>query len=199
MNDIERIIEDPVYFAENYLSLESGSLSLTAGQKQLLGDLTKPGEYYCERNRQWGKTLILAVYSVWRTLIDSDKKVAFLVAEHNNVKDIHTYIVKLWMSLPDHMRNSITATNVQTIAWQNKSSVYFRKIGYEQLRGITVNDIIIDEIGTCNLDNAKDTLMAYKPCLADAADSRMIITSNTSDREILENKLKLVGNGFSAI
>jgi hypothetical protein len=199
MNDIERIINDPVYFAEKYLSLETGAISLTLGQKQLLWDLATPGEYYCERDRQWGKTLTLAIYTVWRTFIDSNRKIAFMVAGHELIKNIHTIITKLWMTLPDHMRCSMVATSVQTIAWQNNSAVYFRKIGYEQLRGTTLNDIIIDEIGTCNIDNAKDTLMAYKPCLANMADSRMIITASTTDREMLENKLKLPANGFTVL
>jgi ribosomal protein L21 len=144
---LRKCFKDPVYFAEHMLFNEEGQLyQLEDHQKLMLRDKDAMKVFFL--GRRMGKSLTVAMYSIWKCFFNSYYKIYILSPTQQQSRDLADTVSDM-ISRSSLVLDLLKTDNVFTKEFTNKSKIDFRTAGGKEntssVIGSGVNLLIIDE------------------------------------------------------
>lgn len=134
---IKRLRSDPVYFAENILSLK-----LHEGQKKILAS---PDRFLCVRAaRRFGKSFVFSAFAAWSACTNANYRIVCVSKSQRQSSEMFQTIYRMISTSP--MADSITRSTQTRLEFANGSVIESVPGGsHDSLRGLTINLVLVDE------------------------------------------------------
>lgn len=180
LDDFDRCIDDPVFFMENFVSIqtEGGSRRFTPFdyQKEMIKNFGNHKNNIMLTARQMGKTTVAAAYILWFAMFKPDQTILLLGNQLSAALEIMGRIRYAYEDCPDHIRDGIVEYNKGTIVFENKSKIIARATSPTAARGLSVNLLYLDEFAFVPNNMQEEFWSAVSPTLA-STNGSCIITS----------------------
>lgn len=164
MKEVSKCKKDITYFTNNYCNInnlgEIKSLKLYDKQSEVLKSLLNDRNIFLMGDRQTGKTTLLAIYSIFMCLFNSNVNIAFIspnIVTSQNFLDI---IRTIYQNLSQDLKLSLDVSTKSSLMFANKSKIVITKDD----RGLDNDTIVlVDECFLCgNVDLTSLLTMKYR-------------------------------------
>lgn len=182
MNEMKRIIDDPIYFAEKYFYIIT-----TDGGKQIIKVYPKQAEMInamCGKQRcitlacrQCGKSTSYTVFCLWYCIINKDKNILICANKFGTAKDILSRIKQAYEDLPLWLKPGIVEWNRASIVFDNGCRISAEATSGSSGRGSSINVLICDEFAFLKPGIEDEFLQSVFPVVSSSKTSKIIIVS----------------------
>lgn len=186
-NETKKCMEDPVYFMRKYVKIQhpnKGTIpfDLFPFQENTLSSFHLNRYILILKSRQLGITTLVAAYSLWLSLFNSDKNILIISIKQEVSKEIVTKVRFANEKLPSWLKEKEVTNNHMSLRFQNGSQVAATSSAKDAGRSKALSLLIVDEAAF--IDEAQDIwTSAYN-------------TLSTGGRAIILSTPNGVGNWF---
>lgn len=180
--EIERCIEDPIYFAEKYFKIvhqdsDEGiiDLKLFPYQKQAISELVRTRRLLMATARQVGKTTVATVIILWIALFNKRKNIALLADKQDTATEVLERIKIAYEYLPDFLKGGVRKWDQKTVIFENGSKIMAAATGSNTIRGKSIFLLYIDE--AAHVEDWENFNSAVMPTVTAAKKSYIVLTS----------------------
>lgn len=198
IDEFRKCKEDPAYFIENYIKLESGyaynqpgdapyqnmtlvldGINLTNLQREVIDDISSRNVVEKYMDRQSGKTTIGLALIVHVLVFNHEKTVAAISKRHDHAKESLRTIRHMILHLPDWMQPKITVDNKTSLRFDNQNHllVYSSHSTYG-MKGRTINFTFADEINYWERRDYEEFMTGFYPVIASGRYNKLLILSS---------------------
>ena len=180
IREYTRCLNDPVYFAENYvkvISLDEGLVPfrLYPYQEQMIHHFNDNRFSIVLACRQSGKSITTVAYLLWYVLFNPEKTVAILANKGETAKEMLARLSLALENVPFFLQPGCKALNKTSIEFSNNSSVFSASTSSSSIRGRSCNLIFLDEFAF--VKNDAEFYTSTYPVISSGRDTKIIITS----------------------
>ena len=173
-------MNDPVYFAENYvkvITLDKGlqPFKLYPYQKEMFQAFNDNRFNLVLACRQSGKSISSVVYILWYAIFNSDKTIAILANKGSTAREMLARITLALENLPFFLQPGCKALNKGSLEFSNHSRIIAAATSGSSIRGLSVNLLYCDEFAF--VENANTFYTSTYPVISSGKKSKVIITS----------------------
>lgn len=182
LEELKRILEDPIYFAEKYFYI----INLDEG-KQLIKIYPKQAEMVkamCNRqrvivlaSRQCGKSTSYSIFALWFILANKDKNILICANRFKTATDILMRIQMAYQELPNWLKPGVVEWNKSKIVFDNGCSISAEATSANSGRGGSCNVLICDEFAFLKQGVEAEFMESVFPTISSSKTSKIIIVS----------------------
>lgn len=182
LREYTKCSQDIVYFIENYfhcINLDKGLILMKLWDKQaeVLRSFQHERFNCICASRQIGKTLMYSAFVVWCIVFQNDKKIALLANKQETVKEILRNIKRGYEELPMWLQQGIVEWNKESIIVESDSSVKVYATSSDNVRGLSCNVLIIDEVGIIRQSIWYEFAKSAFPSISSGLTTKIILAS----------------------
>lgn len=175
---------DVEYWLENYAYVQgaSGKTLFTprAYQKRIIKKASRGRFFIGLVGRQAGKSTTIGLLKLHKAIFFGDTRIGLTSYKLANVKDFIERMKFCYEHLPEWMKPPVIEYNRFTIRFSNGSSIVGQVTGPSTFRGLSLTDIILDELAFVKPDVAEEFWTSLLPSMSadgDAATTTVVIVS----------------------
>ena len=127
--------------------------------------------------RQSGKSVVTAIYCLWKILFNVDKQGLILSKSGEEGVDLLKKIKDMFLNLPYYLKPGIYKWNQTSIAFDNNSTIGTEAFSQTAGLGKTINFLILDEFAWCPPNETELFYMNIIPTITTMPDSNVCIMS----------------------
>ena len=180
INDYIRCMNDVIYFASKcYIKQPEGlkPCILRDYQEEYLRHLQNNRFSIFLACRQAGKSVVTAIYCLWKILFNIDKSGLILSKSAAAGVDLLGKIKDMFMNLPYYLKPGVYKWNQHEIAFDNNSNIGTEAFSPTAGLGKTINFLILDEFAWCPNNEVEMFYMNILPTITTMPDSNVCIMS----------------------
>ena len=180
INEYVHCMQDICYFAEKcYVMTPEGlkRIKLRDYQVKYLRHLESNRFSIYLAARQSGKSVVTAIYCLWKILFNVDKQGLILSKSGAAGVDLLKKIKDLFLNLPYYLKPGIYKWNQTSIAFDNNSTIGTEAFSQTAGLGKTINFLILDEFAWCPPNETELFYMNIIPTITTMPDSNVCIMS----------------------
>lgn len=182
VREFSRCMSDPVHFIRNYVKLVHVDRGLVlfdmyGYQEDLVRTLDKDRFVICKLPRQVGKTVTVAAYLLHFILFNPEKKVAVLAHKLDQSKEILARIQKMYMHLPNWLKQGVVEWNKTSATFENGSKIIAAATSSSAIRGDSFNMVYLDEFAFVPQNQADEFFASVYPTISSGQTTKVLITS----------------------
>lgn len=187
LNEIIRCKEDIIYFARNYVYIETLDYGKKLFepfeyQKKILKHFVAPADNERMHSiilqpRQSGKTTVTTAYILHYALFSENKNIFIIANKEKTAMEIMRRIQLAYKDLPLWMQQGISEWNKGSMVLENETRITAATTSPDSISGQTVNLLYIDEFAKVPAHVAEDFITATYPVISSGKTSKIIITS----------------------
>lgn len=183
VQEYQRCMTDPVYFAETYgkvISLDKGLVpfKLYPYQKEMFEHFQDNRFSIVLACRQSGKSISSCMYILWYALFHPDQTIAILANKGATAREMLARITLALENTPFFLQPGTKALNKGSIEFSNNSRIIAAATSGSSIRGLSVNLLFLDEFAF--VENAAQFYTSTYPVISSGKTSRVIITSTAN-------------------
>ena len=178
--DYVRCMQDVTYFAEKCFVMTPEGLKpikLRDYQFDYLQHLQNNRFSIFLACRQAGKSVVTAIYCLWKILFNIDKAGLILSKSAAAGVDLLAKIKDMFLNLPYYLKPGIYKWNQHEIAFDNNSNIGTEAFSPTAGLGKTINFLILDEFAWCPNNEVELFYMNIIPTITTMPDSNVCIMS----------------------
>lgn len=182
IEEYKKCINDPVYFAENYvkiISLDKGLIQFDPYnfQKDLIQTLEDNRFVITKAPRQSGKSTIYISYLLHYILFNENVNVAILAHKAKTAKEILRRLKLAFENLPSWLQQGVVSWNITSIEIENGSRVSCDSTAGDSARGESYNLVLLDEFAFVKSTVAEDFFTSVYPTISSGESTKLFIVS----------------------
>ena len=180
INEYVHCMQDICYFAEKcYVMTPEGlkRIKLRDYQVKYLRHLESNRFSIYLAARQSGKSVVTAIYCLWKILFNVDKQGLILSQSGAAGVDLLKKIKDMFLNLPYYLKPGIYKWNQTSIAFDNNSTIGTEAFSQTAGLGKTINFLILDEFAWCPPNETELFYMNIIPTITTMPDSNVCIMS----------------------
>ena len=183
IQEYQRCMTDPVYFAETYgkvISLDEGLVpfKLYPYQKEMFEHFNDNRFSIVLACRQSGKSISSCMYILWYALFHPDQTIAILANKGATAREMLARITLALENTPFFLQPGTKALNKGSIEFSNNSRIIAAATSGSSIRGLSVNLLFLDEFAF--VENAAQFYTSTYPVISSGNTSRVIVTSTAN-------------------
>ena len=183
VQEYQRCMTDPVYFAETYgkvISLDKGLVpfKLYPYQKEMFNHFQDNRFSIVLACRQSGKSISSCMYILWYALFHPDQTIAILANKGATAREMLARITLALENTPFFLQPGTKALNKGSIEFSNNSRIIAAATSGSSIRGLSVNLLFLDEFAF--VENAAQFYTSTYPVISSGKTSRVIVTSTAN-------------------
>ena len=178
INEYVHCMQDICYFAEKcYVMTAEGvkRIKLRDYQVKYLRHLESNRFSIYLAARQSGKSVVTAIYCLWKILFNVDKQGLILSKSGAAGVDLLKKIKDMFLNLPYYLKPGIYKWNQTSIAFDNNSTIGTEAFSQTAGLGKTINFLILDEFAWCPPNETELFYMNIIPTITTMPDSNVCI------------------------
>ena len=180
IDDYIKCMQDVTYFASKcYVITPEGlqPIILRDYQKEYLRHLQENRFSIFLACRQAGKSVVTAIYCLWKILFNIDKSGLILSKSGAAGVDLLKKIKDMFLNLPYYLKPGVYKWNQHEIAFDNNSNIGTEAFSPTAGLGKTINFLILDEFAWCPNNEVELFYMNIIPTITTMPDSNVCIMS----------------------
>ena len=175
--------QDPIYFGETYMKIvnvDKGLITIPLYDYQREIIITAKDNRFtvAECSRQAGKTTAITVFVLWYILFNPDKTVAILANKAETAREILGRIQLAYEHLPKWLQQGVVEWNKVSFELENGSRVLAAATSSNNIRGYSINLLIIDEAAF--IDGWDEFFTSVFPTISSGASTKIILVSTVN-------------------
>jgi len=183
LKEYKKCMQNPVYFAENYvkvISLDDGlvSFNLYPYQKEMFGHFNDNRFSIILACRQSGKSISACAYLLWFALFNPEKTIAILANKGATAREMLSRITLMLENIPFFLQPGSKALNKGSLEFSNNSRIIAAATSGSSIRGMSVNLLYLDEFAF--VERASEFYTSTYPVVSAGKDTKVIITSTAN-------------------
>lgn len=183
IEEYQRCMKDPVYFAETYgkvINLDKGLVpfKLYPYQKEMFNHFNDNRFSIVLACRQSGKSISSCMYILWYALFHPDQTIAVLANKGATAREMLARITLALENTPFFLQPGTKALNKGSIEFSNNSKIIAAATSGSSIRGLSVNLLFLDEFAF--VEDAATFYTSTYPVISSGKTSRVIITSTAN-------------------
>lgn len=148
--ETKKCMEDPIYFMRKYVKIQHPNrgtipFDLFPFQESTLTDFHIHRYLLILKSRQLGITTLVAAYSLWLSLFNSDKAILIISIKQEVSKEIITKVRFANEHLPSWLKEKETTNNHMSLKFENGSQVSATSSAKDAGRSKALSLLIVDE------------------------------------------------------
>jgi hypothetical protein len=176
-------MDDPIYFAEEYvkvISLDDGLVpfKLYPYQKQMFGHFNEHRFSIVLACRQSGKSISACAYLLWYAIFHPEKTIAVLANKGATAREMLSRITLMLENIPFFLQPGSKALNKGSLEFSNNSRIIAAATSGSSIRGMSVNLLYLDEFAF--VERASEFYTSTYPVVSAGRDTKVIITSTAN-------------------
>ena len=141
---------DPVYFMKKYAKIQHpvrGKIlfELWNFQEDVLRDFQDHRYNICLKSRQLGISTLIAGYSLWLMLFQTDQNILVIATKQETAKNLVTKVRVMYDNLPSWLKTSVIEDNKLSLRFKNGSQIKAVSAAADAARSEALSLLIIDE------------------------------------------------------
>lgn len=180
IEDYIKCMQDVTYFASKCFVMTPEGLQpiiLRDYQEEYLRHLQNNRFSIFLACRQAGKSVVTAIYCLWKILFNIDKSGLILSKSAAAGVDLLKKIKDMFMNLPYYLKPGIYKWNQHEMAFDNNSNISTEAFSPTAGLGKTINFLILDEFAWCPNNEVELFYMNILPTITTMPDSNVCIMS----------------------
>ena len=180
IEDYIHCMQDVIYFASKCYIMQPDGLQpciLRDYQIEYLRHLQENRFSILLAARQIGKSVITAIYCLWKILFNIDKSGLILSKSAAAGVDLLRKIKDMFLNLPYYLKPGIYKWNQHEISFDNNSNIATEAFSPTAGLGKTINFLILDEFAWCPNNEVELFYMNILPTITTMPDSNVCIMS----------------------
>jgi hypothetical protein len=183
VDEYRKCMEDPKYFAKNYvkvISLNEGltSFDLYDYQERMFDHFTDNRFSVVLACRQSGKSISSVVWILWFAIFHPDKNIAVLANKGATAREMLGRVTLALENLPFFLQPGCKVLNKGSIEFSNNSKIFASATSSSSVRGQSADVIFLDEFAFVN--RAEEFYTSTYPVISSGQNSKVIITSTAN-------------------
>jgi len=183
LQEYKRCMDNPVYFAENYvkvISLDHGLVpfKLYPYQKDMFSHFNDNRFSIVLACRQSGKSISACAYLLWFALFQPEKTVAILANKGATAREMLSRITLMLENIPFFLQPGSKALNKGSLEFSNNSRIIAAATSGSSIRGMSVNLLYLDEFAF--VERASEFYTSTYPVVSAGKETKVIITSTAN-------------------
>ena len=177
-----RCIDDPVYFAENYIQIVTLDYGLKnfepyEFQKVMLDRFHHNRFNVCKLPRQSGKSTIVVSYLLHYALFNDNVNIAILANKAATARDLLDRLQTAYENLPKWLQQGVLTWNKASLELENGSKIIAASTSASAVRGGSYNIIFLDEFAFVANHIADQFFSSVYPTISSGQNTKVIIVS----------------------
>ena len=141
---------NPVYFMKKYAKIQHpvrGKIlfELWNFQEDVLKDFQNHRYNICLKSRQLGISTLIAGYSLWLMLFQTDQNILVIATKQETAKNLVTKVRVMYDNLPSWLKTSVVEDNKLSLRFKNGSQIKAVSAAADAARSEALSLLIIDE------------------------------------------------------
>jgi len=175
--------QDPIHFAENHMKIvnvDHGlmTIPLYDYQKEIITTVLNERFTVAECSRQAGKSTSITVFVLWYIIFNPNKTVAILANKAETAREILSRIQLAYEHLPKWLQQGIVEWNKGSFELENGSRVLAAATSSNNIRGYSINLLIIDEAAF--IDNWDEFFTSVFPTISSGNSTKLVLVSTVN-------------------
>lgn len=142
--------EDPVYFMKRYAKIQHPKrgkilFDLYPFQEDVLTDFLKSQYSVVLKSRQLGISTLIAGYSLWLMLFQTDKNILVIATKQDTAKNLVTKVRVMYDGLPSWLKTTVVEDNKLSLKFKNGSQIKAVSAASDSARSEALSLLVIDE------------------------------------------------------
>ena len=180
--EIQKCMEDPIYFIKNYIqivSLDKGLVpfELYDFQEKLVDTFHNNRFTICKMPRQSGKSTTIISYLLYYSIFNDNKNIAILANKAATARDILSRYQLAYENLPSWLQQGVINWNKGNIELENGSKLVAAATSSSSVRGSSFNIIFLDEFAYVPQQIAESFFSSVYPTISSGKDTKVMIVS----------------------
>jgi len=180
--EFARCIDDPVYFAMNYIqivTLDHGLQNFRPYefQKVMLDRFHHNRFNVCKLPRQSGKSTIVVSYLLHYAIFNDNVNIAILANKASTAKDLLDRLQTAYENLPRWLQQGVLTWNKASLELENGSKIIAASTSASAVRGGSYNIIFLDEFAFVANHIADQFFSSVYPTISSGKNTKVIIVS----------------------
>lgn len=185
--ELEKCMQDPIYFFENYIkiiSLDKGLIPFKMFKKQKeMTKLIKKNRFsIIMASRQYGKSVTISAIALWYAIFNESYEICLLADQVDHAQDLLKDIKTMIDYLPDFLRptnaeNKLLEDNKKSIILNNESHIFGAATTPKSIRGKSINLLVCDEFSLVENNMAKDFIDNAFPTITSGKTTKVVLIS----------------------
>jgi hypothetical protein len=196
IDELKKCRESVIYFAENYCNIntiDGGQhlIDLFSWQKMELLNWTHQKQSNTCCSRQIGASTIQTIFALHQAIFNKGHKVVILTNREQMAKEMKDRIKRIYRNLPHWMKSGVPSFSKNRMDFCNESVISCNTTNTDDIRGQTVNTLIIDNIDYTDTSYTTDIFCSILPMVSAHKKSKIIIcgTPNPYNPDSIQSKL----------
>jgi len=182
MVEFMRCMNDPVYFARNYIkivSLDHGLVpfNMYPFQEKLITNFHENRFNICKMPRQTGKSTTCVSYLLHYAVFNDNVNIAILANKASTARDLLGRLQLAYENLPKWMQQGIISWNKGSLELENGSKIIAASTSASAVRGGSYNIIFLDEFAFIPNHIADEFFASVYPTISSGQGTKVIMVS----------------------
>ena len=179
----KKCMDDPIYFAENYvkvISLDQGLVPfiLYPYQHEMFKHFNDSRFSIILACRQSGKSISACAYLLWYALFHPEKTIAILANKGATAREMLSRITLMLENIPFFLQPGSKALNKGSLEFSNNSRILAAATSGSSIRGMSVNLLYLDEFAF--VERAAEFYTSTYPVVSAGTGTKVIVTSTAN-------------------
>ena len=180
--EFARCMQDPVYFAKNYVKIVSLDEGLTQFhpyefQEKLINNFHKNRFNICKMPRQTGKSTTVVSYLLHYLIFNDSVNIGILANKAATARELLGRLATAYENLPKWMQQGIIAWNRGNIELENGSKILAASTSASAVRGMSFNILFLDEFAFVPNHIADSFFASVYPTITSGKNTKVIMVS----------------------
>tara|TARA_A100001037_G_scaffold157014_1_gene141498 strand:+ start:161 stop:1807 length:1647 start_codon:yes stop_codon:yes gene_type:complete len=180
--EFSRCIDDPIYFAKNYINIVTLDYGLKqfepySFQEQMLDRFHNNRFNICKLPRQSGKSTIVVSYLLYYAIFNDNVNIAILANKASTAKDLLDRLQTAYENLPRWLQQGVLTWNKASLELENGSKIIAASTSASAVRGGSYNIIFLDEFAFVQNHIADQFFSSVYPTISSGKNTKVIIVS----------------------
>ena len=180
--EFAKCIDDPVYFAKNYINIVTLDYGLQLFNpypfQELMLDRFHNNRFnICKLPRQSGKSSIVVSYLLHYAIFNDNVNIAILANKASTAKDLLDRLQTAYENLPRWLQQGVLTWNKASLELENGSKIIAASTSASAVRGGSYNIIFLDEFAFVANHIADQFFSSVYPTISSGKNTKVIIVS----------------------
>jgi|LakMenE18May11ns_1017448.scaffolds.fasta_scaffold9959257_11 hypothetical protein len=180
--EFAKCIDDPVYFARNYINIVTLDHGLQTFnpypfQETMLDRFHNNRFNICKLPRQSGKSTIVVSYLLHYAIFNDNVNIAILANKASTAKDLLDRLQTAYENLPRWLQQGVLTWNKASLELENGSKIIAASTSASAVRGGSYNIIFLDEFAFVANHIADQFFSSVYPTISSGKNTKVIIVS----------------------
>ena len=180
--EIQKCMDNPVYFIEQYLkivSIDEGLVpfQMYGFQKEMVDTFHNNRFTICKLPRQSGKSTVIIAYLLHYVIFNPNVNVAILANKSSTARDLLQRLQLSYENLPKWLQQGVLNWNKGSLELENNSKILAAATSSSAIRGGSYNIIFLDEFAFIPANIADQFFSSVYPTISSGKSSKVIMVS----------------------